>query len=57
MGNLPIHIVSELVAGHGLGTGEEGRCPAVNAGRYDLELEKDRLGDALEGIRPLSAAS
>lgn len=25
--------------------------------RYDLEVEKDRLGDALEGIRPLSAAS
>jgi antitoxin HigA-1 len=25
--------------------------------RNDLEVEKDRLGDALEGIRPLSAAS
>jgi antitoxin HigA-1 len=25
--------------------------------RYDLEAEKDRLGDALDGIRPLSAAS
>jgi addiction module HigA family antidote len=25
--------------------------------RYDLEVEKDRLGGALEGIRPLSAAS
>jgi addiction module HigA family antidote len=25
--------------------------------RYDLEAEKDRLGDVLEGIRPLSAAS
>lgn len=25
--------------------------------RYDLGAEKDRLGDALEGIRPLSAAS
>jgi len=25
--------------------------------RYDLETEKDRLGDALDGIRPLSAAS
>ena len=25
--------------------------------RYDLEVEKDRLGDALEGIHPLSAAS
>ena len=25
--------------------------------RYDLEVEKDRLGDALEGIRPLSAAN
>jgi antitoxin HigA-1 len=25
--------------------------------RYDLEVEKDRLGDALEGINPLSAAS
>ena len=25
--------------------------------RYDLETEKDRLGDALKGIRPLSAAS
>jgi antitoxin HigA-1 len=25
--------------------------------RYDLEAEKDRLGDALGGIRPLSAAS
>jgi addiction module HigA family antidote len=26
-------------------------------GRYDLETEKDRLGAALEDIRPLSAAS
>jgi hypothetical protein len=25
--------------------------------RHDLEVEKDRLGDALAGIRPLSAAS
>jgi addiction module HigA family antidote len=25
--------------------------------RYDLETEKDRLGDELDGIRPLSAAS
>ena len=25
--------------------------------RYDLEVEKDRLGVALDGIRPLSAAS
>jgi antitoxin HigA-1 len=25
--------------------------------RYDLEVEKDRLGDALDGIRPLSAVS
>jgi plasmid maintenance system antidote protein VapI len=25
--------------------------------RYDLEAEKDRLGDALKGIRPLSAAT
>jgi addiction module HigA family antidote len=25
--------------------------------RYDLELEKDRLGDALNGIRPLAPAS
>jgi len=25
--------------------------------RYDLETEKDRLGDELNGIRPLSAAS
>jgi addiction module HigA family antidote len=25
--------------------------------RYDLEIEKDRLGAALDGIRPLSAAS
>jgi addiction module HigA family antidote len=25
--------------------------------RYDLEVEKDRLGAALEGIRPLRAAS
>jgi antitoxin HigA-1 len=24
--------------------------------RYDLEIEKDRLGPALNGIRPLSAA-
>src|SRR6266852_3293081 len=24
--------------------------------RYDLEVEKDRLGDALDGIRPLTAA-
>jgi antitoxin HigA-1 len=24
--------------------------------RYDLEAEKDRLGDTLDGIRPLSAA-
>ena len=26
-------------------------------GRYDLEIEKDRIGDALDHIRPLSAAS
>ena len=25
--------------------------------RYDLEVEKDRLGSALDEIRPLSAAS
>ena len=25
--------------------------------RYDLEVERDRLGDALDGIRPLTAAS
>jgi len=25
--------------------------------RYDLEAEKDRIGAALDGIRPLSAAS
>lgn len=25
--------------------------------RYDIEVEKDRLGAALAGIRPLSAAS
>ena len=25
--------------------------------RYDLEAEKDRLGDALDAIRPLTAAS
>jgi addiction module HigA family antidote len=25
--------------------------------RYDLEIEKDRLGDALDGIRPLTAAN
>jgi addiction module HigA family antidote len=25
--------------------------------RYALEVEKDRLGDALDGIRPLTAAS
>jgi plasmid maintenance system antidote protein VapI len=25
--------------------------------RYDLEIEKDRLGDALDGIRPLTAAA
>jgi len=25
--------------------------------RYDLELERDRPGDALDGIRPLTAAS
>jgi addiction module HigA family antidote len=25
--------------------------------RYDLEVEKDRLGTTLDGIRPLSAAS
>jgi addiction module HigA family antidote len=25
--------------------------------RYDLEIEKGRLGAALDGIRPLSAAS
>lgn len=24
--------------------------------RYDLEIEKDRLGDALDDIRPMSAA-
>jgi plasmid maintenance system antidote protein VapI len=26
-------------------------------GRYDLETEKDRLGAALDDIRPLAAAS
>jgi antitoxin HigA-1 len=25
--------------------------------RYDMEIEKDRLGDALDGIRPLTVAS
>ncbi len=25
--------------------------------RYDLEIEKDRLGDVLDGIRPLTAAT
>jgi len=25
--------------------------------RYDLEIERDRLGDALDGIRPFTAAS
>ena len=25
--------------------------------RYDLEVEKDRLGDTLDGVRPMSAAS
>lgn len=25
--------------------------------RYDLEVEQDRLGDVLEGIRPLTGAS
>jgi plasmid maintenance system antidote protein VapI len=25
--------------------------------RYDLEVERDRLGDALDGIRPLTSAS
>jgi len=25
--------------------------------RYDVEIERDRLGDALDGIRPLTAAS
>ncbi len=25
--------------------------------RYDLEMEKDRIGDALDGIRPLTEAS
>jgi addiction module HigA family antidote len=25
--------------------------------RYDLEMEKDRIGDALDGIRPLTQAS
>jgi len=25
--------------------------------RYDLEIERDRLGDVLDGIRPLTAAS
>ena len=25
--------------------------------RYDVEVEKDRLGDSLDGIRPLTAAS
>jgi addiction module HigA family antidote len=24
--------------------------------RYDLEIEKDRLGDTLDAIRPMSAA-
>ncbi len=25
--------------------------------RFDLEIEKDRLGDTLDGIRPMTAAS
>jgi hypothetical protein len=25
-------------------------------GRYDLEIERDRLADALDGIRPLASA-
>lgn len=25
--------------------------------RYDLEIEKDRLGPVIEGIQPLTAAS
>lgn len=25
--------------------------------RFDLEMEKDRLGDTLDGIRPITAAS
>ena len=25
--------------------------------RYDMEIERDRLGDAFDGIRPLTAAS
>jgi antitoxin HigA-1 len=25
--------------------------------RYDLEMERDRIGDALDGIRPLTEAS
>jgi hypothetical protein len=32
-------------------------CPANLQARYDLETEKDRLGAALDDIRPLSAAS
>jgi plasmid maintenance system antidote protein VapI len=28
-----------------------------SAGRYDLEIEKDRLGAVLNDIRPLSTAS
>lgn len=38
-----------------LGTSE--RCWLNLQSRYDLEMEKDRIGDALDGIRPLTEAS
>jgi hypothetical protein len=44
LGNLPIHTVSELVAEHGLGTGDEGRCPAINAGR--LRVREPEAGSS-----------
>jgi plasmid maintenance system antidote protein VapI len=37
--------------------GTSGRFWINLQARYDLEAEKDRLGDALDGIRPLSVAS
>lgn len=37
--------------------GTSGRSWLSLQSRYDLEMEKDRLGDVLDGIRPLTEAS
>jgi hypothetical protein len=44
LGYLPIHTVSDLVAEHGSGTGEEGRCPAISAGR--LRVREPEAGSS-----------